>query len=54
MIQASTADGDSLTPNLDTENAEITLRYNTGIRAEPGYYMPETTMTFNVGYFYDL
>ena len=46
--------GDSWSPALDTEDSEITLRYTTGIREEAGHYMPETTVTFTVGYTYDL
>ena len=51
MIQATTVDGDPVTPSLDTENSEITLRYISGLTL--GFEMPETTLTFTVGYFYD-
>ena len=52
MIQATTADGVSWPTNLNFENSELTLRYTTGL--SQSFEMPETTITFNIGYFYDL
>ena len=54
IIQATVEGGASVAANLDTENEILTLRYNTGIREQPGFYMPDETLKFTVGYHYDL